>query len=147
MKVILTEDVASLGSIGAIVQVKNGYARNYLVPRALAVPANEGNQKELEHRQRILAAKSQRILEEIKAVAKKIEKLKLEIKKAVGEEDRIFGSVTSAEVAELIGAQGIQVSKKDVHFEEEIKKTGKYSVDIKLHSEVTAKIKIKVVAE
>jgi len=147
MKLILTEDVPSLGTIGHIVNVKDGYARNYLLPRALAVAANEANTKQLEHHKRVLAARRAKVLGEMKALAARIEKVSLEVAKLVGEDERIFGSVTSTELAELLEKQGVQISKKDIKLPEEIKKVGVYTADVRLHSEVTAKLKFWVVAQ
>jgi large subunit ribosomal protein L9 len=146
MKVILTEDVSSLGNLGSVVQVKNGYARNFLLPRALAVPANESNKKELEHRTRTLAAKRKKQIDEFEKIAKKIAKTKITLEKQVGEEDRIFGTVTSAEIADALTALNFSVSKKDIVVPE-IKTTGKYTVDISLHPEVKAVLTIRVSAQ
>lgn len=147
MRLILTEEVPKLGSIGSIVTVKGGYARNYLIPRALAVPANESNTKELEHKKRVLSARKEKFLAEMKALAGKIKKVSLTVSKKVGEGERIFGTVTTAEISDLLKGEGFSVDKKDLHFEEEVKKTGTYKVVVKLHSEVDADFKLKVVAE
>lgn len=147
VKIILTHDVPKLGAIGTVVNVKNGYARNYLIPRSFGVPANEENQKELEHHKRVLAAKREKLLKEVKGVAAKIEKLSVTVPKKVGEDERIFGSVTTAEIANMLEGNGLQISKKDIRLTEEIKKVGVYSAEVHLHSEVTAKLKVWVVAE
>lgn len=147
MKLILTEDVPSLGTIGAIVSVKNGYARNYLLPRSLAVLANEGNTKQLEHQKRVLTKRREKVLGEVKALAKKIEKASLEVAKQVGEDEKIFGSVTSVELADLLDAQGIKIDKKNIKLPVDVKKVGVYTADVKLHSEVTAKLKFWVVSQ
>lgn len=146
MKVILTKDVDSLGAMGSIVRVKDGYARNYLIPRSFAVVANDSNRKELEHHQREIAAKREKLISEMKSLAQKIEKLRVVVQKQTGEEDRIFGSVTTAEIADFLEQKGFQVSKKSISFKDEIKKTGIYSADIQLHSEVKTTIKVKVEA-
>ena len=144
MKVILTEDVASLGGIGSIVQVKNGYARNYLIPRSIAVMADESNKKGLAHKQKILAVKKARILSEHGATAKRLESLKLQFLKAVGEEDRIFGTVTSSEIADaILAASALKIDKKSIHVED-IKKLGQYTASVKLHADVSAQIQITV---
>jgi large subunit ribosomal protein L9 len=147
MKVILTEDVASLGSIGSIVTVKDGFARNYLIPRSIAVLANESNQKELNHRKRVLENKKNKILVEIRSLASKIEKLKFEVQKLVGDEGKIFGSVTTAEIADFYDNHGIKLSKKDIKLPDDMKKVGSYEASIKLHTEVTAKISIQITAQ
>lgn len=147
MKLILTNDVPTLGGIGSIVQVKNGYARNYLLPKKLAVLANESNTKQLEHQKRVLAKRREKVLNEFKALASKIEKVSLEVSKLVGEDERIFGSVTTAELAEMLAAQGVKVSKKDITLPEDVKKVGVYTANVSLHSEVNAKLKFWVVAQ
>ena len=147
MKLILTEDVPSLGAIGDIVKVKNGYARNYLLPRTLAVVANESNQKELEHKQRVLKVKREKVLKEFQSLANKMNKVQVNVDKQVGEDDKIFGSVTTAEVAQELAKQNFEVDKRSISFGEEVKKTGEYKVQIKLHSEVVAAIKLVVGAK
>ena len=146
MKLILSQNVENLGRIGDLVKVKNGYARNYLIPRGLALVANEGNQAALNHQLRLLEKKKALILAEAKKLAANIEKVSVTVTKQVGEDERIFGSVTTAELEELLVAEGVQISKKDIKLSEEIKKVGVYSADVKVHPEVTAKFKIWVVA-
>ncbi len=146
MKVILVKDVPSLGTMGNIVRVKDGYARNYLIPRSFAILANDSNRKELEHRKRIIDARKEKILKEMRDLAHKMEKIRVTLQKQTGEEDRIFGSVTSGEIAAFFEQKGIDISKKDIVFKEEVKKVGIYSAEVKLHQEVTAVIKIKVEA-
>ena len=147
MRVILTEDVISLRTIGDIVNVKDGYARNFLIPRSKAVIANESNRKELEHHQRVLDKRKEKVLGEKKSQAASIEKISLTVAKPVGEEEKIFGSVTTAELEGLFEQQGVKVSRKDVHILDDVKKVGVYEAEVRLHSEVTAKFKFWVVAE
>ncbi len=146
MKVILTHDVPSLGTIGSVVSVKNGYGRNYLLPNSMAILANESNTKQLEHQKRILAKKKEKILKEARALATKIEALSFELAKQVGEDERIFGSVTAAELASLLEAKGLQIAKKDIEITDEVKKIGAYTASIRLNTEVIAKLKFSVVA-
>lgn len=146
MKLILSQNVENLGRIGEIVKVKNGYARNFLIPRGLGAVANEGNQASLNHQIRLLDKKKALILGEAKKAASNIEKISVTVTKQVGEDEKIFGSVTTAELEELLAAEGVKVSKKDIKLSEEIKKVGVYSADVKVHPEVTAKFKIWVVA-
>ncbi|MES2745399.1 MAG: 50S ribosomal protein L9 [Bdellovibrionota bacterium] len=146
MKLILSQNVENLGRIGEIVKVKNGYARNFLIPRGLGAVANEGNQASLKHQIRLLDKKKAVILGEAKKAASNIEKISVTVTKQVGEDEKIFGSVTTAELEELLLAEGVKVSKKDIKLNEEIKKVGVYSADVKVHPEVTAKFKIWVVA-
>lgn len=146
MKLILSQNVENLGRIGDLVKVKNGYARNFLIPRGLGLVANEGNQSALNHQLRLLDKKKALILGEAKKAASNIEKISVTVTKQVGEDEKIFGSVTTAELEELLAAEGVKVSKKDIKLSEEIKKVGVYSAEVKVHPEVTAKFKIWVVA-
>ena len=146
MKVILNEELDNLGSIGSIVNVKNGYARNYLFPKKLAVLANEGNRKQFEHQKRLMELKRAKSLKEFQTLKGNLEKIVVEITKQVGEEGKIFGSVTSHEVSEFIDSKGFSVSKKKILFADEIKSTGEYFAEVKLHADVTAKVKVVVKA-
>jgi large subunit ribosomal protein L9 len=146
MKLILSQNVENLGRIGDLVKVKNGYARNFLIPRGLGLVANEGNQSALNHQLRLLDKKKALILGEAKKAASNIEKISVTVTKQVGEDEKIFGSVTTAELEDLLAAEGVKVSKKDIKLSEEIKKVGVYSAEVKVHPEVTAKFKIWVVA-
>lgn len=147
MRVILNHDVQALGSIGDIVNVRNGYARNFLVPRGLAAVANEANEAHLKHHRRQLDKKKAVLLTEAKTLATAIEKTSVTVYKQVGEDERIFGSVTHAELEALLSQEGIKVSKRDITVTDEIKKVGVYHGSVKLHPEVSAKFKIWVVAQ
>ena len=147
MKVILNQDVSTLGRIGEIVNVRNGYARNYLLPRGIAGMANEANEAALKHHRRILDKKKAQLLAEAKAQAAQIEKIAVTVYKQTGEDERIFGSVTTAELEDLLNQEGHKVSRRDISLVEEIKKVGVYHGQVKLHSEVTAKFKVWVVAK
>ncbi|MCX6108193.1 MAG: 50S ribosomal protein L9 [Proteobacteria bacterium] len=146
MKVILTNEVASLGSIGDVVNVRNGYARNFLLPRGLAALANEENQSALNHHKRVLEKRREKILVAAKELAAQIEKTSVTVSKQVGEDEKIFGSVTAGELEELLLAEGLKVSKKDITILDDIKKVGVYAAQVKLHAEVTPKFKVWVVA-
>ena len=147
MKVILSQNIDTLGTIGEIVRVKDGYARNYLIPRGMAAVANEGNQKSLQHQLKVLEKKKQELLDEAKKLAAGIEKISVTVAKQVGEDEKIFGSVTTAELEELLVAEGVQVSRRDIKLAEEVKKVGVYAAEVKVHPEVTAKFKVWVVAQ
>ena len=147
MKVILSHDVSNLGTMGDIVNVRNGYARNFLLPRGLASVANEGNRAALDHHKRILDRRRAKLLGAAKEVASQIEKTSVTVTKQVGEDEKIFGSVTTAELEALLQAEGLTVSKKDITIVDDIKKVGVYTAQVKLHSEVTAKFKVWVVAQ
>lgn len=146
MRVILKEEVSNLGSIGAIVNVRDGYARNYLLPRGLATVANESNKKALEHYQKALSKKREQLVAAAKGLAAQIEKTSVTVAKQVGEDEKIFGSVTTQELEDLLKAEGLTVSKKDIVILDEIKKVGVYHAQVKLHADVTAKFKVWVVA-
>ena len=147
MRLILSKDVESLGTIGDVVRVKPGYARNYLLPRAFALVATEGNEKALEATQRRLAKRKAQLLGEAKTIAAQIEKTSVTVTKQVGADEKIFGSVTTNELEALLKQEGIKVSRKDISLTEEVKKVGVYTANVKVHSEVTAKFKVWVVAE
>ena len=147
MRIILSQNVPSLGGIGDIVKVKDGYARNFLLPRGLGVLANERNKSELEHQVRVLEKRKNEVLLEAKKLAANIEKTSVTVTKQVGEEEKIFGSVTTAELEELLVAEGLKISKKDNTMTEEVKKVGVYTAEVKLHPEVVAKFKVWVVAQ
>lgn len=147
MKLILTANVDSLGSIGQIVKVKPGYGRNFLLPRGLAVPANEGNESSLRNQLKVLEKKKEALLAEAKTLASAIEKVSLTVTKQVGEDEKIFGSVTAAELVELLANEGIKADKKNVRLVDEVKKVGVYAAEVKVHPEVVAKFKVWVVAQ
>lgn len=146
MQVILTKDINGLGSIASVVKVKGGYARNYLLPRSLAVVANPSNLKEIEHYKRILSKKKEILIKEFVAKADSIKKLSLTIAKQVGEEDKIFGSVTAAEISELLEKEGVNISRKQIEVPKNIKVLGKYEASVHLHAEVSCNVKFQVVA-
>jgi large subunit ribosomal protein L9 len=146
MKVILKEEVASLGKIGEVVQVKNGYARNYLIPNSLAIVATTSNQRALEHHKRVLERKRIKVLDGLKAKKKALEKFTLKVQKQVGENGKIFGSVTTSELANQLETLGENISRKWIHFPQEIKMIGSYKFEVKLSNEVSAEIKLEVLA-
>ena len=145
MKVILREDVDALGNAGDIVKVAAGYARNYLIPQKLAVIATENNLKSLNHEKRILAHRITKAKREAEKLAEKLNTLSCTIAKQAGEGDKLFGSVTSMDIEESLKNEGFQIDRKKITLNEPIKHLGIYTVDIKLHPEVIAKLKIWVV--
>ena len=149
MKVILKEDVKNMGTMGQILDVSDGYARNFLVPRGLAIEANLKNIKSLEHAKRIIQEKAKKIRNEATDLSNKIGDLKLVIKAKSGEEGKLFGAVTAMDIAESLkdAGLGIEIDKKKILLEEPIKRLGTYSVGLKVHSEVTAQVNVEVVAE
>ena len=147
MKVILTEDVERLGESGDAVQVSDGYARNYLFPRALALEATKSNlaiYEERQQQQKMVQNKAKRSAE---AVAAELEKISCTAVVQVGEDDRVFGAATSQTIAELLARQGYDIDRRHILLEEPIKALGVYTVGIKLHADVEAKIKVWVVKE
>lgn len=147
MRVILTQDVKKLGTIGDIVNVKDGYARNFLLPREVAVVANVSNKAELDHQKRVLDRKKAKVLAEVKKLASNIEKVSVTIAKRTGEDEKIFGTVTTVELEAKLKEAGVDVDRRDIALTEDVKKVGVYSAEVRLHSEVTAKLKFWVVAE
>ena len=145
MKVILTEDVANMGKAGDLIQIKDGHARNYLIPKKLAIPANPQNLKAFEHQKNLLKQKQNRIKRDAENLAEKIEKVSCTISKPTGEEDKLFGSVTSLDIEESLKEEGITIDRKKILLEEPIKSLGIYKIPIKIHPEVTAHLKIWVV--
>ena len=146
VRVILRSDVNNLGIAGELVNVKPGYARNYLVPQGLATLATEANVKELEHHQRAIAAKVEKEITGLKAEKKQIDKVKLSVEAQVGEEGKLFGSVTAQNIADLLKEQGIEVDRRKIDLKEPIKTAGDHKVSIKLHREVIAEINVNVLA-
>lgn len=144
MKVILREDVESVGQAGDTVEVKDGYGRNFLIPRNLAIPATDGNLKAIDEvrKQRDIRVKKRRKAAEV--IKDRIERLQLRVAVMVGEEDRLFGSVTNNDVAKLLEAEGVSVDKRAIELEEPIKALGMYSVPVKLEKDVTAHAKLLV---
>ena len=144
MKVILKEDVQNLGIIGTVVDVANGYGRNYLIPRKLAVEANPKNLKQFEHHKKIILAKAEKIKIAAGEVGDEISALSLVIEAKAGEEDKLFGSVTTKDIAEAISKQGLEVDKRKIILKEPIKRLGTYDVSVKVHQDVTATVKVEV---
>ncbi|RJQ15122.1 MAG: 50S ribosomal protein L9 [Nitrospiraceae bacterium] len=144
MKIILREDVKDLGIMGAVVDVANGYGRNYLIPRNLAVEANAKNLKQFEHQKNMILAKAKKVKKSSEDLAKQISALTLSIEVQSGEEGKLFGSVTSMDIAEAISKQGIEIDKRRVVLEEPIKRLGTYTVSVKLVQDVTANVTVEV---
>lgn len=144
MKVILKEDVKDLGEIGSLVDVKIGYGRNYLIPRNLAVEANPKNLKQFEHEKKIILVKAKKVKQSMQDVADQVSKMIITIEAQAGEEDKLFGSVTSKDIAEAIALQGVDIDKRKVILEEPIKRLGSYNVTVKIHKDVTASVKVEV---
>ncbi len=147
MKVILRESIENLGEIGDIVTVSNGYARNFLIPRRLGEPASHQSISAVEYQQRLLEKKKVAQRQSGMDLAKKIEEFSLSISRKVGKNDKLFGSVTSHDIAERLVAGGIAVNKGMIQLEESIKDLGVHSVSVKMHGSVVATLKVWVVKE
>ncbi len=144
MKIILKEDVKDLGAIGSIVDVSKGYGRNYLIPRNLAVEANPKNIKQFEHQKKVILEKVRKVRQSAEDIAGQISKMTISIEAQAGEEDKLFGSVTSKDIAEAIAEQGVEIDKRKILLEEPIKRLGTYSVSVKIHHDVTASVNVEV---
>jgi large subunit ribosomal protein L9 len=147
MKVILRQDYESLGKIGQVVEVKDGFARNYLLPRKIAYSALTGNLASLEEEKKNFAKKVEQARKSAETQAVELEKVSVTIQVQVGEEDKIFGTVTTQMIADALKEKGFDIDKRRIEISEAIKSLGIYEVNVKLHSNVDAKIKVWVVRE
>jgi large subunit ribosomal protein L9 len=147
MKVILKEDVKNLGKMGDIVNVAEGHARNFLIPQKLAVEAVTGNIKELEHQKKVIQEKAKKQKNSAQTLSEKISSLNLFIEAKAGEEEKLFGSITSMDIAAALKNEGIDIDKKKISVEEPIKRLGSYTVSVKIYPEITTQLNITVIAE
>ena len=147
IKVILKEDVPKLGTAGNIVKVAPGYARNYLIPRAFAVPATGNNLKAFEHETRVMEARRAKRKKDAESQKSKLERISCSISKKVGEQDKLFGSVTTHDIEQAFAAEGFTIDKKDILLTEPIKALGVYTVPIRVFDDVVANTKVWVVKE
>lgn len=145
MQVILTTSVEHLGRAGELVKVKPGYARNYLLPRSMAVVATRGNIKHIEHERRLALARSDKERKIAEGHAAQLENLTVEIPMSAGDGERLFGSVTSRDVADALANRGIDIDRKKLEFGEAIKTLGEHTVTVKFAPEIAATFKINVV--
>lgn len=145
MEVILRENIAALGEVGDVVKVKDGYARNYLIPKRFAYIANETNRKRLEAEREALEAKQVRQKDTAHRLAAQIEALIVAIAKEAGEEDKLFGSVTAADVERALHKEGVTVDRKMITFHDPIRTLGDYVVDVRVYAGIVAKLRISVV--
>jgi len=145
MEVILREHVENLGNRGEVVKVADGYARNFLLPRKLALLATEANKRRVERERHIFEAKEAVEKETAQAAAARLAEIHLSFARRVGEHDTLYGSVTAADIAEALAAQEIDVDKRKILLAEPLKQLGEFTVPMKIHREVTAEIKVAVV--
>ncbi len=147
MKIILREDIQTLGRSGEMVDVRDGYARNYLLPKKLAVVASEKNIRQLEHERRVIAAHQAKVRASATAIAQKLAQVDLKIARKVGDQDKLYGSVTALDIADALSEKGVRIDRRDLVLPEPIKATGQFEIDVRLHHDVTGKVKLEVVAE
>jgi large subunit ribosomal protein L9 len=147
MELILREDIEKLGTRGQVVKVTAGYARNYLLPKRLAVPANESNKKIIEQERQAHLRRDAKDLGDAQELAKIMSSIVLTITSKSGENDQLFGSVTSKDIAELLEKQNYTVERRKIQLEEPIKQLGEHKVPIRLHRDVTVDITVNVVKE
>ena len=147
MEVILREHVENLGRRGDVVKVAPGYARNYLLPRKLALPATEGNKRIIARERQVADAREAEEKQTAEAVAGRLAATELSIERRVGETEALYGSVTSADIAEALAAKGLEIEKRKIHLDEPIKAIGEFTVPVRLHRDVTAQLKVHVVKQ
>lgn len=146
MKVILTQDVKSLGKKGDVVEVKEGYGRNFLIPRGLAVAADDGSLRRLKHEKAVQKGKEAREREEAEQVKAQLEETTVTIRVKTGEKGRLFGSITASDVAAEIAKQGIEIDRRKIELEEPIKNLGNYTLTVRVYPGVTAQLKVVIEA-
>jgi large subunit ribosomal protein L9 len=147
VKLILREAVPNLGEAGDLVAVRPGFARNYLLPQGKAILATEGNVRELEHKKRVVAARIAKERKEHEALRDRIQALALRVTARAGEEGKLFGSVTAAQIAERLAAEGAPVERRQIHLDEPIKELGEHTVEVRLQRDLVARVKVVVAPE
>lgn len=147
MEVILKEDIPNVGKMGEVVRVRDGYARNYLLPRGLVLLANKKNIKGFEHQKQVVQSQKARVVNQAQALAEKLSQVSLIISARVGEEGKLFGSVTNIDIEKALKAKGIEIERRKIHLSEPIKMVGDYQVPVRFTSEVQANVQVSVVAE
>src|SRR5438128_2582832 len=147
MEIILRETIENLGRAGQVVKVADGYARNYLLPRKLAYPATAGNRKVIEFERQSLLRREARQTDDAEKLKTMLDAVEIVIRRKVGEQKALYGSVTNSDVADALEAKGFQIEKRKIHMDDHIKMLGEYSIPIRLFKDVTAHVKLKVEAE
>lgn len=147
MEVILKEDITNLGKIGEVVRVRDGYARNYLLPRGLVLLANKKNIKTFEHQKKLVADQKQKTMRRAQAVADELAGVSLTIRMRTGEEGKLFGSVTNIQIEKALKAKGLNVDRRKIHLDEPIKTLGDYEIPIRLSADLAVPLKLSVVSE
>jgi large subunit ribosomal protein L9 len=144
MQVILTEDVPKLGSAGDVVRVRDGYARNYLLPRGMAMLATQGRVRELEHKKRVIEDRQRKALASFEQLGRQISGVALEFDMLTREEGKLYGSVTNADVAAKLAELGFEVDRRKIDLPEPLRQVGEYDVPVRLHREVVVRVAVKV---
>lgn len=147
MEVILKEDIVNLGKIGDVVRVRDGYARNYLLPRGLVLVANKKNLKTYDHHKKMVGEQKQKVVRQAQSAADQLATVSLVIPMKVGEEGRLFGSVTGIQIEKALKAQGLNVDRRKIQLAEPIKSAGDHEVPIRLSADLTVPLKISVVSD
>jgi len=147
MEVILREDIPNLGKIGEVVRVRDGFARNYLLPRGLVLVANKRNLKTFQHQKKMVADQKQRFLRQAQSVSNELAGVSLTIPIRSGEEGKLFGSVTNIQIEKALKAKGLDVDRRKIHLDEPIKTLGDFEVPVRLTAELTVPLKVSMVAE
>ena len=147
MEIILREHVEHLGKRGDIVKVSDGYARNYLLPRKLALPANDGNKKHVERERKIMEGREAEEKGQAEAIGTRLAAIDIAIARRVGDTEQLYGSVTAADIADFLKAKGFEIDRRKLILPEPIKAIGEHTVPLKLHREVTVPLKVRVVKE
>jgi len=147
MKVILTESVESIGQIGEVVNVAPGYARNFLFPKKLAMEATGRNVRELEHKKRLLSQKREKQRQEMLSLAEKLNAVSISMRRKVSEEDKLYGSVSTADIAKALERQGFEVERKNIVLEQPIKQLGEFSVSVRVDAQVSATVRVVIEKE
>jgi large subunit ribosomal protein L9 len=147
MEVILREHVDNLGRRGDVVKVAEGYARNYLLPRKLALPVTQNNKRQIERERKVAEARDMEEKAAAEAIAARLSAVEIEIPRRVGENDTLYGSVTTADIAQALKEKGFEVDKRKIVLAEPLKALGENTIPVRIHREVTAQVKVKVVAQ
>lgn len=147
MKVILREDVKNLGRMGEVVSVADGFARNFLFPKQFAVEASTKNLKEFEHNKKVILERAAKIKDSMKSISDRLASHTLTIRAKAGEDEKLFGSVTSMDIAGALAADGFEIDKKKIMISDPIRRLGEYSVGIKLHHDLSTEVKVHVIQE
>lgn len=145
MEVILQEDISTLGRAGEIVKVRDGYARNYLFPQKKAVLADRSNVKQLDHHKKMIAHRQGKVIKAANDLKQKLEGFVVTLAKEVGEEDKLFGSVTSMEIVEQLKNSGFTIDKRMIHLQEPVRTLGDFEIPVKIYTDVVATVKLSVV--